>query len=114
MQGLKLWQEYPAQAIAGFKAAVIALEANPILMGVGYIIGFRIACVMVGGGVLASLVLVPGIALFGAERDGADLPGHEADPRAWAPRRSAAATSSTSARGRSRRAASSACCRRCR
>ena len=29
MQGLKLWQEYPAQAIAGFKAAVIVARGEP-------------------------------------------------------------------------------------
>ena len=80
MQGLKLWQEYPARAIAGFKAAVIALEANPILMGVGYIIGFRIACVMVGGGVLAALVLVPGIALFGQNATVPIFPGTKPIP----------------------------------
>ena len=35
-----------------------------MLLGVGYIIGPRIASVMVGGGILASLLLVPMIALL--------------------------------------------------
>src|SRR4051812_47138504 len=75
MQGLKLWQEYPQKALSGFKAAVVSLEANPILMGVGYIIGFRTSCVMVGGGVLAALVLVPAIALFGGNATEPIFPG---------------------------------------
>ena len=75
MQGLKLWQEYPQKAITGFKAAVVSLEANPILMGVGYIIGFRTSCVMAGGGILAALVLVPAIALFGANAVAPIFPG---------------------------------------
>ncbi len=75
MVALKLWQEYPQKAIRGFKAAIVSLEANPILMGVGYIIGVRIACVMVGGGILASLVLVPAIAFFGGSAPGPIFPG---------------------------------------
>jgi putative OPT family oligopeptide transporter len=75
MQALKLWQEYPRKAIDGFKAAVVSLEASPVLMGVGYIIGFRTSCVMVGGGILAALVLVPAIALFGASAAAPIFPG---------------------------------------
>jgi putative OPT family oligopeptide transporter len=75
MQGLKLWQEYPQKAIKGFQAAVVALEASPVLMGVGYIIGFRISCVMVGGGLLAALVLTPAIAFFGANAPTPIFPG---------------------------------------
>jgi putative OPT family oligopeptide transporter len=59
MQGMKLWQEVPARAIKGFKGAFVANEAMPALLGVGYIIGFRIAAIMFGGGILASFVLTP-------------------------------------------------------
>ncbi|HMB08639.1 MAG TPA: oligopeptide transporter, OPT family, partial [Isosphaeraceae bacterium] len=75
MQGLKLWQEYPQKAIGGFRAAVVALEASPVLMGVGYIIGCRISCVMAGGGLLAALVLTPAIAFFGANSPEPLFPG---------------------------------------
>ena len=75
MQGLKLWQEYPQKAIRGFQAALVALEASPVLMGVGYIIGFRVSCVMVGGGLLAALVLTPAIAFFGATAPAPIFPG---------------------------------------
>ncbi|WP_406696774.1 oligopeptide transporter, OPT family [Singulisphaera sp. Ch08] len=65
MQSLRLWEEYPAKVITKFKGAVVSLESSPVLMGVGYIIGFRISCVMVAGGMLAALVLTPAIAFFG-------------------------------------------------
>lgn len=75
MQGLKLWQEYPSRAIRGFKGAVVSLESSPVLMGVGYIIGFRISCVMVAGGLLAALVLTPAIAFFGGSASEPIFPG---------------------------------------
>jgi putative OPT family oligopeptide transporter len=68
MGAFKLWSEYPARAIEGIKGyskAIVSMEASPILLGVGYIIGFRTSGIMVGGGILASLVLVPTIAYFG-------------------------------------------------
>jgi putative OPT family oligopeptide transporter len=49
-----------------FKGAQVALDASPALLGVGYVIGPRIACIMVGGGILASWVLAPAIVLFGS------------------------------------------------
>ena len=66
MQGLKLWEEIPTRAIERFKGAVVGCEVAPALLGVGYIIGPRIASVTVAGGVLAALVLTPTISLFGA------------------------------------------------
>ena len=65
MQALKLWQEYPSRALKGFKGAGVALEASPVLMGVGYIIGFRVSSIILAGGMLSALVLTPAIALFG-------------------------------------------------
>ncbi len=62
----KLWDEAPAYAFEKFKGARIGIEVSPELLGVGYIIGPRIASVMMGGAVLASFVLVPMIVLFGA------------------------------------------------
>ncbi len=68
MEAMRLWNREPSKAITGvqgYDKAVVALEASPALLGVGYIIGPRVASVMVGGGLLASLVLVPTIAYFG-------------------------------------------------
>ena len=75
MLALKLWQEVPARAIKGFKGAVLSCEVSPVLMGVGYIIGYRIAAVMVAGGILAYLVQTPTIAIFGEGNAAAIFPG---------------------------------------
>ncbi|HEY2799150.1 MAG TPA: OPT/YSL family transporter, partial [Chthoniobacterales bacterium] len=47
----------------------------PALLGVGYIIGPRIASIMCGGGVLAYLVLIPAIKFFGEGATGILAPG---------------------------------------
>jgi putative OPT family oligopeptide transporter len=68
MQALKLWTSDWKAALTGIKGynkAEIALEPAPALLGVGYIIGPRIASVMVGGGLLTALLLTPLIAYFG-------------------------------------------------
>jgi uncharacterized oligopeptide transporter (OPT) family protein len=69
MQGMKLWKEAPGAALSFYKGAVIDAEANPALLGVGYIIGPRTACIMMSGGILAALVLTPAILLFGNALD---------------------------------------------
>ena len=63
----KLWKDTP-QAVFGapLAKASIAAEISPELLGVGYIIGPRIASAMAGGGVLAYLVLIPLIQFFGS------------------------------------------------
>ena len=65
MQGMKLWRDIAARPLRWYPGAVPAIEVNPALLGVGYIIGTRVACIMVAGGVLASFVLIPAIKLFG-------------------------------------------------
>jgi putative OPT family oligopeptide transporter len=68
MEAMKFWNQVPAKEITGvasYRKAMLACESSPALLGVGYIIGTRTASIMVGGGLLASLVLVPAIALFG-------------------------------------------------
>jgi putative OPT family oligopeptide transporter len=44
----------------------LSLEVGPELLGVGYIIGTRVALTMGAGGILSALVLAPAIKLFGA------------------------------------------------
>jgi putative OPT family oligopeptide transporter len=65
MNGFKLWNDTPERMLSFFKGAAISGEVAPELVGVGYIIGTKISCVMVAGGVLASWVLIPAIKLFG-------------------------------------------------
>jgi len=64
-QGLKLWKEIPSRTLGWFKGAVPAMEVNPALLGVGYIIGTKISCIMVAGGVMSAFVLIPAIRLYG-------------------------------------------------
>jgi putative OPT family oligopeptide transporter len=66
-QIFKTWKEVPEKVFGRpFDAASISIENNPALLGVGYIIGPRIAGFMMGGGVLSYLVLIPAIRYFGA------------------------------------------------
>jgi putative OPT family oligopeptide transporter len=64
-QGLKLWKDTVGHPLAWFQKANPAMDVDPVLMGVGYIIGTRISCIMVAGGVLASFLLIPAIRFFG-------------------------------------------------
>src|SRR5919204_3101679 len=66
MTGLKAWKEYPGWVSTGYKGASISAEVSPELLGVGYIIGPRIAGYLFSGGCLAYLVLIPAIKLFGS------------------------------------------------
>jgi putative OPT family oligopeptide transporter len=63
----KLWKDTP-EAVFGapLAKASIAAEISPELLGVGYIIGPRIAATMAAGGVLAYMVLIPAIQFFGS------------------------------------------------
>jgi putative OPT family oligopeptide transporter len=66
MGGMKLWKDIVARPLDWFASATPSIEATPELLGVGYIIGTKVACIMVAGGVLSYLVLVPAIKFFGA------------------------------------------------
>lgn len=66
MSGLKFWKEIPDRVLTWYQGARIAAEISPELLGVGYIIGPRVASYMFGGGVIAALVLTPVIKFFGA------------------------------------------------
>ncbi len=65
---MRLWAGVPEIHIPSLKASKVACDVSPELMGVGYIIGYRSSAIMVGGGLLSWLVLIPAIALFGDGR----------------------------------------------
>jgi putative OPT family oligopeptide transporter len=76
MAALKGWKDVPSKVFgAPFKAGSISAEISPALLGVGYIIGPRIASIMCAGGVLAYLVLIPAIKFFGEGATTALTPG---------------------------------------
>src|SRR5438876_3480459 len=65
--GFRFWKSTPERVFGPpFAAGSISAEISPELIGVGYIIGPRIASIMCAGGVLAYLVLIPMIKYFGA------------------------------------------------
>ncbi len=71
-----LWKEIPEKVFgAPYKAGSISAEISPELLGVGYIIGPRIASIMCAGGVLSYLVLIPAIMFFGEHSASIVSPG---------------------------------------
>jgi putative OPT family oligopeptide transporter len=66
MNAFNAWKNTPEKIFgAPFKAGSISMTIEPALLGVGYIIGPRIASIMCAGGVLSYLVLIPAIKFFG-------------------------------------------------
>jgi len=76
MVSFKFWKDTPEKVFgAPFKSGSMAAEISPELLGVGYIIGPRIASIMCAGGVLAYLLLIPLIKFFGEGMTGPLAPG---------------------------------------
>jgi putative OPT family oligopeptide transporter len=68
MSILGLWKETPGYTTArdsAYPSANVSAEITPEYLGVGYIIGPKISGVLVAGGVLAYLVLIPLISFIG-------------------------------------------------
>lgn len=57
------------------KGASIRADVTPEYLGVGYIIGVRVAAVMLAGGVFSWWVLMPAISFFGSHLSGPLYPG---------------------------------------
>ncbi len=62
--GMRLFKTSVQTQIIGYKNAVLGMDTMPALLGVGYIIGPRIAGQMIAGGLLASIVFIPTISFF--------------------------------------------------
>jgi putative OPT family oligopeptide transporter len=78
MSILGLWKErpdYTAPRGSSFANASVSVEIVPEYLGVGYIIGPRISGVLVAGGVLSYLVLIPLITFIGDALPGILKPG---------------------------------------
>lgn len=74
MKACKFWAAEPAQNLysvsedgtkSGLKGAAISGEVSPELLGVGFLIGPRVACLMISGALLSYFVLGPLVANFG-------------------------------------------------
>jgi len=60
-----LWRETPSFQVPLLNKGVVGFDSYPSLLGVGFIIGPRIAALMMAGGALAWLGLIPLIATIG-------------------------------------------------
>lgn len=59
MKGLKLWQDTVFWSFSWLHKASIGFELTPIFLGVGYLIGLRVASFMALGGVIGWSLLLP-------------------------------------------------------
>ncbi len=66
--GINLVPDTVKAAVPGLAKGQIGLKLSAALFGVGYILGPRIGAIMVSGGLLSSLVIIPAIGWWGAER----------------------------------------------
>ncbi|WP_037464496.1 OPT family oligopeptide transporter [Shimazuella kribbensis] len=72
--GIHLFKTTVATGLGKFKYASLSMDAMPALLGVGYIIGPRIAGQMIAGGLLSSIVFVPMIGFFGSSNPASIFP----------------------------------------
>lgn len=68
MDVFSAWHPEPGKDLPDnfLRGGSVHLENNPALLGVGYIIGPYISAIMLGGGVLSYLILIPLIKYFGS------------------------------------------------
>lgn len=72
--GLNLFRGSIEWKIPGYKDAAIGADTYPALLGVGYIVGLRIASLIFSGGLLGWLVIIPLISHFGSGLESAVYP----------------------------------------
>jgi uncharacterized oligopeptide transporter (OPT) family protein len=86
MKAFKIWADEPEQNLyakaggttTGLKGAAIGGDLSPEMMGVGYLIGPRIACLMMSGAVISFFIIGPLIATFGEKLNEPMLPAKSA------------------------------------
>ncbi|UCF36244.1 MAG: oligopeptide transporter, OPT family [Acidobacteriota bacterium] len=61
----QLWPGEVELRLPVLKKGLLGIEPTPALLGVGYVLGYRISAIMVAGGLLSWLGLIPLMALFG-------------------------------------------------
>lgn len=74
-EGLGLWRQVVQWSSERLHQATLGFELSPILLGVGYLIGPRIAAVMFAGGLLGWAVLIPLFHYLGSQGDIVLYPG---------------------------------------
>jgi putative OPT family oligopeptide transporter len=59
MRGLQLWRDTVFASVPALHKLSFGAELTPLFLGVGYLIGVRVAATMLAGGLLAWAVLIP-------------------------------------------------------
>jgi putative OPT family oligopeptide transporter len=70
MRGLKLWQDTVFWSFSWLHKASMGFELTPIFLGVGYLIGLRVASFIAFGGVIGWSILLPLFDIFAGSRLG--------------------------------------------
>jgi len=73
----KAWADNIQVKVPLLNKGFVGVETSPALLGVGYILGYRIGAIMVAGGLISSLGLIPIIAHFGELLTGPMFPETE-------------------------------------
>ena len=58
-RGLQLWNQSVFVSVASLHKMSFGAELSPLFLGVGYLVGARVAAIMLAGGLLAWMVLIP-------------------------------------------------------
>jgi len=66
--GAKLFVADPTYSFRALNKATFGFSVSPLLVGIGWLVGVRIASVMLAGGLLGYMVLIPLIDFFGGDR----------------------------------------------
>lgn len=74
LTGLGLFPETAVTQPLRLMRSQLSISAEPALLGVGYILGLRVAATMLAGAVLAWLVVIPAISFFGGSVESALFP----------------------------------------
>lgn len=74
-EGFRLWNGQPSYQPKWYNGGTLAGTTTPEYLGVGYIIGIRVAGTIFAGGVLSWLVLIPMIKFFGSNIPTPIFPG---------------------------------------
>jgi len=75
LRGARLWKGEATTLLPGFKNAQLSLDVSPALLGVGYILDYKISAIMVGGAMISWLGLIPLISLIGQHFNSPIYPG---------------------------------------
>lgn len=73
MRGLSLWRDHVSVTFDRLHKATFGMELSPLFLGVGFLVGPRIAGTMLAGGVLGWTMLLPWFDAIGGSSIGAGL-----------------------------------------